>query len=106
MYSTNFCKQCVYILEGPWNECQKSFCLFRLTTLYFSYFNKVFKPFFNCFHVTEHHGGRCCNIQLVRFMHNIKPFLCSAFSFADQSSHTINKDFRSCTRQRIKSSFS
>ena len=49
--------------------------------LHIADFYQMLKTFLNCFHMTKHHRGRCCNIQFVRFVHNGQPFIGTTFSF-------------------------
>src|SRR5215471_1011236 len=103
MDSSYFGQQRIYILEGPGYKCQKTFGPFGLSVLYFAYPGEMFKTFLYCFYMTEHHGCRSSDIELMSFVHNIQPFLSTTFSFGYQASHAINQNFSASSGQAIQS---
>ena len=51
--------------------------------------------------MAKHHGGACWQIQFVRFVHNIKPFLRTTFAFANQPAHPVHQYFCTGTGQAV-----
>src|SRR5688572_24952585 len=105
MNAADLCQQCIHILECPWNKSEEALGVFRLAALHFSYFYQMFKTFLNGFYMTKHHGGGSRNIYFMCFVHDVKPFLRTAFSFADQSSNPVNQDFCTGAGQGIHTGF-
>ena len=85
-------EQGIYILEGPGNKGKESLRMLRFPRLYFTDAYQVFKAFTDGFNVAEHHGGRSSNIQLMRLVHDSKPFISTALSFGDQPAHPVHKN--------------
>src|SRR5688572_32089738 len=83
MNPPDLCEKGIYILECPWNKCQKTFCLFRFLVLHFPDFCQVFKPFFNCFYMSKHHRCTGSYMEFMCLTHDIQPFPRGAFALAD-----------------------
>ena len=55
--------------------------------------------------VSEHHGGRGGQVQLVGRPHDVEPFLPPTFAFGDEPPDAIAEDFGSGPRQRVEAGF-
>ena len=68
-------------------------------------FVDVGKPLAQGFHMPEHHGARGGYIQLMRFVHNIEPFLRAAFSFGNKAAHPVDQDLGAGAREAVHTRF-
>ena len=105
LHAADLCKQGVNVLKGPGDKGQEALGFSRFFALYVADLHEVFKPFFDGFHVTKHHGGRGGDVQLVCLVHDVKPFLSTAFSLGDQPANPIDQNLRTSTRERVEPRF-
>src|ERR1700761_8134559 len=94
-------EQGIHVLEGPGDKSQKTFCVGGFFSLYFADADEMFHPFGQRFNMPEHHGSGRSDMEFMRFVHDVQPFLRPAFAFADKTANPVNEDLGSGAGERI-----
>src|SRR5580692_11617628 len=92
MNATDPGQQGIDVLEGPGDKSQKSLSVCRFPGLHFTDFYQMFETFLQCLYMAEHHGSGSSDMELMGFMHDIQPFLRSAFALTNQAADSIDQD--------------